>query len=82
MKPNGEKEKSITLNLKAGVIKYKFHRGNWFTVEKQFMGDEVPDRIVKISKDTLLKNEVDAWRDEFYQINGKLFPCKFLDTIP
>lgn len=60
MKPYGEKEKSITLNLKAGPLRYKFHRGSWFTVEKQFMGDEVADRVIIIRKDTVLKDEVDA----------------------
>ncbi|MGK2861954.1 MAG: ATP-binding protein [Chitinophagaceae bacterium] len=66
MKPYGENEKSITLNLKAGPIRYKFHRGSWFTVEKLSGGDEVPDRVLNISKDTVLKDEIAAWRDQFF----------------
>src|ERR1700683_468417 len=49
--PYGEHIKSITLNLKAGIIKYKFHRGNWLSVEKYANGGEVADRIVSINKD-------------------------------
>ena len=80
MKPNGEKEKSITLNLKPGNIRYKFHRGSWFTVEKQFMGGEVPDRIINISKDTVLKDEVNAWRDEFLIDKWKTLSLPIPDT--
>jgi signal transduction histidine kinase len=80
MKPYGENQKSIILNLKAGTIKYKFHRGNWFTVEKQFMGDEVPDRVINISKDTVLKDEVNAWRDEFLTDKWKTLSLQIPDT--
>ena len=65
MKPHGEEEKAITLNVKAGTIKYKFHRGSWHSVEKQFGGDEVPDREIIIHNDTVLKDNVTAWRDQF-----------------
>jgi hypothetical protein len=54
MKPIGNNEKSITLNLPKGIISYKFHRGSWFTVEKRYNGDEVPDRKVKMK----LKKEI------------------------
>ncbi len=80
MKPNGEKEKSITLNLKAGHLLYKFHRGSWFTVEKQFIGEEVQDRIINISKDTVLKDEVNAWRDEVLIDKWKTLSLPIPDT--
>ncbi len=63
MQPAGENEKSIVLNLPAGIIRYKFHRGSWLSVEKQDYGDEVPDRIVNIHKDTTLTDSVMRWRD-------------------
>ena len=66
MKPHGQKEKSITLNVKAGTIKYKFHRGNWRTVEKKFNGDEVADREITIRKDTVLIDSVSSWLDQFF----------------
>jgi signal transduction histidine kinase len=64
MHPIANNEKSITLNLPEGSIRYKFHRGNWFTVEKQYNGDEVPDRIVTIKSDAVFVDNIYSWRDE------------------
>jgi two-component system, NtrC family, sensor kinase len=64
MLPLAANEKSIVLNLKAGVIRYKFHRGSWYNVEKQFYGGEVPDRVITIRKDTVLIDSVACWRDQ------------------
>ncbi len=80
MKPHGEKQKSITLNLKPGNIRYKFHRGSWFTVEKKFIGDEVSDRIINIRKDTVFTDEIDAWRDEFLIDKWKTLSLQIPDT--
>jgi signal transduction histidine kinase len=66
MHATGDHSKSITLNLKAGEIKYKYHRGSWLTVEKQESGDEVPDRIITIKKDTTLIDSVEKWRDQLF----------------
>ena len=66
MEPQGENEKSIVLNLPAGIIRYKFHRGSWLSVEKQDYGDEVPDRIVNIHKSTTLTDSVMRWRDQMF----------------
>jgi two-component system NtrC family sensor kinase len=63
MQPYGKNEKSITLDLK-GTIRYKFTRGNWSTVEKNYNGGEVPDRIITIDRDTTLTDSVQAWRDQ------------------
>ena len=57
-------KRTIILNLPAGEIKYKFHRGSWLTVEKDYFNDEVPDRIINIHKDTILIDSVLCWRDE------------------
>ncbi|MDN3657272.1 ATP-binding protein [Ferruginibacter paludis] len=64
--PLAASEKSITLTLKAGIIKYKFHRGSWLTVEKQDNGDEVPDRTITINKNTTLTDSVLRWRDQMF----------------
>ncbi|MES1215577.1 MAG: ATP-binding protein [Bacteroidota bacterium] len=63
LRPYGVDEKSIVLDLK-GNIRYKFHRGSWLKVEKRFYGDEVSDRILNITKDTVLIDSVSAWRDQ------------------
>ncbi len=80
MKPNGAKEKTITLNLKPGTIRYKFHRGSWFTVEKQTGGSEVDDRVITIQKDTVIKDFVEAWRDQFFIDKWKTIAFTKLDT--
>ncbi|MGE5448014.1 MAG: ATP-binding protein [Bacteroidales bacterium] len=64
MKPTAVNEKSIVLNLPAGTIEYKFHRGSWSTVEKRYDGDEVPNRVITINKDTSLTHHIVAWRDQ------------------
>jgi len=80
MKPHGKRQKSITLNVKAGTIRYKFHRGSWFSVEKQFDMTEVPDRIVTIRKDTVLRDEVWAWRNQFFMDKWKMLSMQIPDT--
>ena len=64
LQPYGKNKRSIVLDVPAGTIRYKFHRGSWLTVEKQYNANEVPDRIVTISKDTVFADSVFAWRDE------------------
>jgi len=64
LQPHGEREKSITLKLNPGIMRYKFHRGSWLTVEKTYNGTEVLDRVVNINKDTIFTDVVASWRDE------------------
>ncbi|MEP6750116.1 MAG: ATP-binding protein [Bacteroidota bacterium] len=64
MQHEGPNEKLIVLDVKAGPLRYKFHRGSWFTVEKQYSGDEVPDHTLIITKDTTVTDSVSSWRDE------------------
>ena len=66
MHPYGQNEKSITLNLNAGPLRYKFTRGTWLSVEKQNYGDEVPDRVVTITRDTTFTDSVERWRDQMF----------------
>lgn len=80
MKPHGEKEKSITLIIKAGPVKYKFHRGNWRTVEKQLNGSEVADREITIRKDTVLRDIVQSWMDQFFIDKWQILSQPLPDT--
>lgn len=66
MQPVGNRQYSITLNLPAGEIKYKFHRGSWLSVEKELDGSEVFDRVVRINSDTTLTASVENWRDQLF----------------
>ena len=63
LQPYGKNEKSIVLDVKAGAIRYKFHRGSWLTVEKNYNGNEVPDRVIIIRNDTSLTDSIISWRD-------------------
>jgi len=81
MKPSGPGEKSITLDLKAGPIKYKFHRGSWFKVEKEYWGFEVPDREYTIKRDITLADSVLAWRDQIISDKKHAFAEAKSDTL-
>src|SRR6476620_10291626 len=61
MSPAGGNKKTITLTLPPGQIRLKFHRGSWFNVEKAFNGDEIPDRVIEIRKDTTVYASVYGW---------------------
>lgn len=80
MKPYGKNEKYITLDLPKGIIRYKFSRGNWFTVEKEYFGGEVPDRIVTVHSDTTLMDSVKAWRDQIITDKEYFFTQQTQDT--
>ncbi len=67
MQHAGENVKSIVLDLPKGTIRYKYHRGDWLSVEKQNNGLEVADRIINITGDTTLTDIVSVWRDEFFK---------------
>ncbi|MBX9735240.1 MAG: hypothetical protein K2X37_14385 [Chitinophagaceae bacterium] len=78
--PLQSKQKSITLSLKPGTYRYKFHRGNWISVEKTAANEEVIDREIKISRDTVLKDQVFSWRDEFLKEKWQLIAAEKQDT--
>jgi len=78
--PIKSKQKSITFWLKPGIYRYKFHRGNWLSVEKTAANEEVMDREIKISRDTVLKHEVFSWRDEFLKEKWQLIATEKQDT--
>ena len=60
----GNNEFSIVLNISPGTHRFKITRGNWLTVEKQVNGDEIPDHIIQIKKDTTFRETIRAWRDQ------------------
>ena len=74
-------EHSIVLNLPAGVHRYKLTRGNWLTVEKQPNGDEIPDHIINISKDTAIRMIVQSWRDEILKDKRYALSLNLTDSV-
>ncbi|MEZ4933037.1 MAG: histidine kinase dimerization/phospho-acceptor domain-containing protein [Saprospiraceae bacterium] len=81
MKPLEGNQKTITLNLEEGPIKYKFHRGNWLKVEKHYNNREVPDREVYVSQDTILMDSVQGWRDEIFKDKKVAFAQQSSDSL-
>lgn len=81
LKPYGANHKSIVLNLPAGKLGYKFTRGNWLNVEKQFWGNEVADRVVTITKNIILVDSVEAWRDQIISDKWYSLSQEKSDTI-
>ena len=77
----GPNQKSIELNLPAGIIRYKFTRGNWFTVEKQLSGEEVEDRAINVAKNITLLDSVAAWRDAIISDKWHALAGQNPDTI-
>ncbi len=55
--------KSIELTLPAGLHEYKYSGGTWLSAEKDFLGIEIPNRVVRIAKDTIIRDTVLEWRD-------------------
>ena len=80
LKPTTGNVKSIVLVLKAGPLKYKFHRGSWLKVEKQSWGLEVPDRDLTVRKDITLIDSVIAWRDQLISDKKYAFAMEKSDT--
>lgn len=59
-----DRVKSIVLELEPGEYSFKFHRGSWKTVEKGMFGAEIPDRNIEITGDTVITQQIDAYRDQ------------------
>jgi len=50
------------LKLPVGTeLEYKFTRGNWSGVEKSADGSEIPNRRLRVEKDTLVDVQIAAW---------------------
>jgi signal transduction histidine kinase len=79
--PTKTGEKFIVLNLPIGNYFYKYTRGNWSTVEKQWSGYEQPNRIISVQKDTTIRDTVFAWRDLLLQDKWALLTEHKSDTI-
>jgi predicted alpha/beta superfamily hydrolase len=55
----------LILNLPAGLYAYKCTRGNWGTVECLTAGKDVSNHEFKITADTSIEINIEAWRDDF-----------------
>lgn len=51
--------------IKAGLLEFKFTRGDWKTLESTADGRLVAPRSIIVKKDTVLQCHIDGWRDQF-----------------
>jgi metallo-beta-lactamase class B len=55
----------LILNLPSGYYAYKCTRGNWGTAECLADGKDVNNHEFKLSADTTIEINIEAWRDDF-----------------
>jgi len=65
LKDQGDGQLSITLSMPQGEILYKYHGGDWKSVEKSWWGFEVNNRLLSIDADKVVRDTVLEWRDLF-----------------
>jgi predicted alpha/beta superfamily hydrolase len=51
-------------DLKADVYEFKFTRGSWDKVQAMVSGADVQNNLVKLSADTTIEYNVEAWKDD------------------
>lgn len=56
----------ILKNIPSGRHAFKFTRGNWETVETSSSGKSIANRIIEITKDTVIPAHISGWIDDFY----------------
>ncbi|MBL7701312.1 MAG: alpha/beta hydrolase [Ferruginibacter sp.] len=62
---NNESSFELILNLPAGHYAYKCTRGNWASVECLANGKDADNHEFKITNDTTIQLNIEAWRDDF-----------------
>jgi signal transduction histidine kinase len=80
-KNTGNHEWTLTLKLKPGTYQYKYNGGTWWEVEKRWNFDEVPNRSVTFSGDTVIRDTVEEWRDLFIQNKKYIIYSTLPDTL-
>ncbi|MEP7254872.1 MAG: alpha/beta hydrolase-fold protein [Ferruginibacter sp.] len=55
-------------NLPPDIYQFKFTRGDWKRVEASIDGNDVGNKIVKLTADTIVRYEIAAWKDDFLPV--------------
>lgn len=56
---------TLHLTLPKGKYEYKLTRGSWDKVETKLSGEDVTNRLLSLSSDTVIELTVEAWKDNF-----------------
>jgi len=59
----GDRHYEIDLDLPEGLVKFKFTRGGWASVEKSPHGGDIRNRVLTLTKDRNLDLRVARWAD-------------------
>jgi len=64
LKPLNSAKKTVTLSLPAGKHEYKFTRGEWLNVERDYQCDDIENRKMEVHTDTVIYVTIPYWRDQ------------------
>ncbi|MBX3255448.1 MAG: alpha/beta hydrolase [Chitinophagaceae bacterium] len=80
MQRNSSGQYTIALkNIKAGLLEFKFNRGNWQKLECTAEGRLINPKQVIISSDTVISTVIHGWRDD-YPVSTALPQVQLLDS--
>ena len=65
MKKNGPGEYEFSKALPANVYNFKITRGSWETVECTADGKPIDNRVLNVTRDTIIVINVENWQDNF-----------------
>ncbi len=71
----------LILNLPAGQYAYKCTRGSWGKVESASDGKDIGDHTFKLTNDTTIEININAWKDDFATISKKHTSSKHVNVI-
>jgi len=57
-------------NLKAGILQFKFNRGNSSNIECRVAGNSGQDHTVIVNSDTTITITIEAWSDAYFNMNN------------
>ncbi|MEP7107535.1 MAG: alpha/beta hydrolase-fold protein [Ferruginibacter sp.] len=58
-------------DLPAGAYQFKFTRGTWQSVECLDDGKDAPNRVLRLTSDTVIRFSIEAWKDDFAAVAKK-----------
>jgi predicted alpha/beta superfamily hydrolase len=66
-----ENTTQLQVLLQPGNYEFKCTRGNWKKVETTNIGEDIADRFISISSDTVIALDIEGWADYFAQLPKK-----------
>lgn len=84
LKVFGAVRKAVVINdVAAGLYEFKFTRGSWDKVETNAKGEDLQNRYIEITGDTVVNFSIAGWKDDFPdkpKLNTASANVKIIDT--